>query len=90
MCKLHVSTLEIYPFELNSNRLVAWQITNYVIGKNNDGQNKKVFKVECGETKLNMLIKNIKPIFQEFIIQKFIAKHLARKGVQGLYTKSTT
>ncbi len=90
MCKLHVSTLKIYPFELNSNRLVAWHIINYVVGKNNDGQNKKVLKVEYCETKLNMLLKYIKSIFQEFFIQKFIAKHLARKKVQGLCTKSTT
>jgi hypothetical protein len=61
-----------------------------VVGKNNDGQNKKVLKVEYCETKSNVLIKYIKPIFQEFFIQKIIAKHLARKGVQGLCTKSTT
>jgi hypothetical protein len=59
-----------------------------VVGKNNDGENKKVLKVEYCETKLNMLIKYIKPIFQEIFIQKSIAKTLGKKRSSRL-TKST-
>ncbi len=69
-----VKTLKIYPFDLNSERLVTWRKISYVVGKSADGHDKKVSKVEYCETQPGQLIGYLKPRLQEFVLQNFTSK----------------
>jgi hypothetical protein len=70
-----VKTLKIYPFDLNSERLVTWRKISYVVvGKSADGHDKKISKVEYCETQPSQLIGYLKPRLQEFVLQNFTSK----------------
>ena len=55
--------------------LVKWhRITQVVLGKKNDGLDKKGPKVEFMETRPSVMIEYLKAKFQEFVIHNFISQ----------------
>ncbi len=57
-----IQTFQNYPFELTLEKLVIWRKIRYVVvGKTNDGCDKKVSRVEYCETKPCELIDYLKP-----------------------------
>jgi hypothetical protein len=57
-----IQTFQNYPFELTLERLVIWRKIRYVVvGKTNDGCDKKASRVEYCETKPCELIDYLKP-----------------------------
>jgi hypothetical protein len=75
MSRLWGSNLENLPIWIDLKETCHWCKINYVIvGKTNEGPNKKVFKVEYCETKPSELIDYLKPKLQEFVIHNFTFK----------------
>jgi len=70
-----VETLKICPVELDLKKPMTWRKISYVIvGKNNDGCDKKVSRVEYCETQPSQLIGYLRPKLKELVMHNFMSK----------------
>jgi hypothetical protein len=70
-----IQTFHNCPSELTSKTLATWCKINYVVvGKTNEGHDKKVSRVKYCETKPCELIDYLKPKLQEFLVHNFTSK----------------
>lgn len=70
-----VKNLKLCPVELQSDQTISWRCIQYiVVGKNDEGQDKKSPSVQYMETPARELITYLKPKLTEFIVHNFIAQ----------------
>ncbi len=75
MFKLWCWYIENLPIWVDLERLVTWHKISYVIvGKTNEGWDKKVWRVEHCETKPRKLIEYFKHKLKDFVIHNFMSK----------------
>ncbi len=74
-CKNYgVENLKICPVEPDSEKPLTWHKICYVVGKSNDGCDKKVSKVEYRETQPSQFIGYLKLKLKDFVMHNFMAK----------------
>jgi hypothetical protein len=70
-----VRKLQLCPMEMDSDDTILWRCISYiVVGKNDEGQDKKAPSVEYNEILARDLISYMKPKLTEFITHNFIAQ----------------
>jgi hypothetical protein len=70
-----VEKLKLSSMEIDSNETILWKcISHIVVGKNDEGQDKKAPLVEYNETPTRDLISYMKPKLTEFISHNFITQ----------------
>jgi hypothetical protein len=69
-----VDNLKVCLKELNPSQLVQWKNIKYeVVGKTNDGRDKKARKLEYHESHPIVLLEYLKPHLKEFTLHNYIA-----------------
>jgi hypothetical protein len=74
-CSLYgVNFLKLCPVELESDHVISWKCISYVlVGKNEDGQDKKAPSVDFKETPARDLVSYLKPKLAKFITHNFLS-----------------
>jgi hypothetical protein len=69
-----VNFLKLCPVELESDHVISWKCISYVlVGKNEDGQDKKAPSVDFKETPARDLVSYLKPKLAKFITHNFLS-----------------
>ncbi len=67
--------MKVCPTELISNQLVQWKNIKYeVVGKTDDGKDKKPHTLEYHESHHVTLLEYLKPHLKEFILHNYITQ----------------
>jgi hypothetical protein len=70
-CGVH--TLKLCPLELETTTIIHWWSIGFeVVGHNEDGRDRKVFKVEYHNTHPSELFAYLKPCLRAFLFHNFI------------------
>ncbi len=71
--KCGVKNLKICPRELQCDKLINWKSIGYeMVGKIDDGKDKKAQKVEYHETQPQELLQYLTPCLKEFILHNYV------------------